>query len=167
MERMSEVESMSRSDGKLVTRRVFLRSASLAAFSVVALSGFIKGAEANIPTVLQVENISQDSMGKIRLQVSHANPSRCCHYVDLVEVDVNGQVRQFTLQPQDSDPFTMELDLGQVQGTPNVRARAHCNTHGWSDWSNQVPVPEFPATAMAVFMALAASLFMIKNAKKN
>ena len=158
---------MSPSGEKLVTRRVFLRSASLAALSVVALSGFIKGAEANVPTVLQVENISQDSMGKIRLQVSHANPSTCCHYVDLVEVDVSGQVTQFSLQPQNSDPFTVELDLGQVEGTPNVRARAHCNTHGWGDWSNQVPVPEFPATAMAVFMALAASLFMIKNAKKN
>jgi len=161
------VQGMSRSNEKLVTRRVFLRSASLAALSAVALSSFIKGAEANVPTILQVENISQDSMGKIRLQISHANPSTCCHYVDVVEVDVNGQVRQFTLQPQNSDPFTLELDLGEVQGTPNVRARAHCITHGWSAWSNQVPVPEFPATAMAVFMALAASLFMMKNARKN
>jgi len=158
---------MSRYNDKLVTRRVFLRSASLAAISAVALSSLIKGAEANVPTVLQIENISQDSMGKIRLQITHANPSTCCHYVDLVEVDVNGQVKQFTLKPQSSDPFTVELDLGQVQGTPNVRARAHCITHGWSDWSNQIPVPEFPATAIAVFMALAASLFMIRKAKKD
>ena len=157
---------MTRSNEKLVSRRVFLRSASLAALSVVALSSFIKGAEANVPTVVQVENISQGSIGKIRLQISHANPSSS-HYVDLVEVDVNGQVTQFNQQPQNTDPFTLELDLGQVQGTPNVRARVHCNTHGWSDWSNQVPVPEFPATAMAVFMALAASLFMIKKTKKN
>mgnify|MGYP001105918806 CR=1 FL=1 len=161
------MQGMSQSRGKLVTRRVFLRSASLAALSVVALSSFIKGAEANVPTVLQVENISQDSMGRIRLQITHANPSTCCHYVDLVEVDINGHVKQFSLQPQNSDPFTVELDLGEVQGTPNVRARAHCIIHGWSAWSNQIPVPEFPATAMAVFMALAASLFMIKNAKKN
>jgi len=161
------MQGMSQSRGKLVTRRVFLRSASLAALSVVALSSFIKGAEANVPTVLKVENISQDSMGRIRLQITHANPSTCCHYVDLVEVDVNGHVTQFSLQPQNSDPFTVELDLGEVQGTPNVRARAHCIIHGWSAWSNQIPVPEFPATAMAVFMALAASLFMIKNAKKN
>ena len=143
-----------------------MRSASLAALSAVALSGFIKGAEANVPTVLQVENISQDSMGEIRLQISHANPSSS-HYIDLVEVDVNGQVTQFSQQPQSSDPFTVELELGQVQGTPNVRARVHCIVHGWSDWSNQVPVPEFSATAMAVFIALAASLFMVRKAEKN
>jgi len=157
---------MSRFDGKLVSRRVFLRSASLAAISAVALSSFIERTEANVPTVLQIENISQDSMGRVRLQVSHANPTSS-HYVDLVEVDVNGQVTQFNQQPQSSDPFTLVLDLGQVQGTPNVKARAHCNLHGWSDWSNQIPVPEFPATAIAVFMALAASLFMIRKAKKN
>jgi len=161
------VQGMGRSNEKLVTRRAFLRSASLAALSTIALSSFIKGAEANVPTVLQVENISQDTMGKIRLRISHANPSTCCHYVDLIEVDVNGQVTQFSQQPQNSDPFNVELALGQVQGTPNVRARAHCIIHGWSAWSNQIPVPEFPATTMAVFMALAASLFMIKNAKKN
>lgn len=158
---------MSRFSGKPVTRRVFLRSASLAAISTVALSGFIKGVEANVPTVLQIENISQDSMGRIRLEITHSNPSTCCHYVDVVEVDVNRQVTQFNQQPQSSDPFTVELDLGQIQGTPNVRARAHCNIHGWSAWSNQVPVPEFSTTAIAVFIALAASLFMIKNAKKN
>jgi len=157
---------MSRSNGKPVSRRFFLKSAPLAAVSAVALSGFVERAEANVPTVLQVENISQDSNGRINLQISHANPSSN-HYVDLVEVDVNGQVKQFPQQPQSSDPFTVELELGQVQGTPNVRARAHCIIHGWSDWSNQVTVPEFPATAMAVFIALAASLFMIRNAKKN
>lgn len=157
---------MSRSKEKMVTRRVFLKSASLAALSAVALSTFIKGAEANVPTVVQIENISQDSTGKVRLQITHANPSSN-HYVDLIEVDVNGQVTQFSLQPQNKDPFTVELDLGQLQGTPNVRARAHCNTHGWSGWSNEVPVPEFPGTALAVFMALAASLFMIKKAREN
>jgi len=155
-----------RSGGKLITRRVFLKSASLAAASAIALSSFINKAEANVPTVLQVENISQAPMGKIRLQIAHANPSSS-HYVDLIEVNVNGQVKQFNQQPQNGDPFTAELEIGQVQGTPNVKARAHCNIHGWSDWSNEVLVPEFPATAMAVFMALAASLFMMKKANRN
>jgi hypothetical protein len=61
----------------------------------------------------------------------------------------------------------MRIEWNRVSTVADARARAHCITHGWSVWSNQVPVPEFPATAMAVFMALAASLFMMKNAKKN
>jgi len=157
---------MSRSSGKLVSRRVFLKSASLAAASTLALSNLIQRAEANIPTVLQVENISQGSAGRIRLQITHSNPSSS-HYVDIIEVDVDGQVTQSIQQPQTSDPFTVELDLGVIQGTPNVKARAHCTVHGWSPWSNQVPVPEFPTTALAVFIALAASLFVMRNAKKN
>ena len=157
---------MSRSNGKLVSRRVFLKSASLAAVSTLALSTLIQRAEANIPTVLQIENISQDSAGRIRLEITHSAPSGS-HYVNIVEVDVNGQVTQFNLQPQNTDPFTVEIDLGAIQGTPNVRARAHCIIHGWSGWSNQIPIPEFPATALAVFIALAASLFLIRNAKKN
>ncbi len=157
---------MRRSSGKLVSRRVFLKSASLAAISTEALSSLIQRVEANIPTVLQVENISQGSAGRIRLQITHSNPSSG-HYVDIIEVDVDGQVTPFNLQPQDSDPFTVELDLGAIQGTPSVRARAHCTIHGCSGWSNQIPVPEFPATALAVFIALAASLFVMRNAKKN
>ena len=163
------MRGMSRTSGKRVSRRVFLKSASLAAASTIALSGFVKKAEANVPTVLQIENLSQDSMGRIKVQIAHANYSSS-HWVDLIEVDVNGQVQQFYLCascPQTPDSFTMELDIGPIQGTPNVRARAHCTIHGWSDWSNEVPVPEFPTTAIAVFMALAASLFMIKKAKKN
>jgi hypothetical protein len=66
----------------------------------------------------------------------------------MVEVQVNGATQQFSLQPQTTDPFTVELDLGMLQGTPEVQARAHCNIHGWSDWSQTIAVPEFPTVAV-------------------
>jgi desulfoferrodoxin (superoxide reductase-like protein) len=116
-------------------------------------------AEANVPTVLQVVNISQGSEGRIRLEIAHSNPS-AGHYVDMVEVQVAGTTRQFSLQPQSSDPFTVELDLGELQGTPDVRARAHCNLHGWSDWSQTIAVPEFPAIAIVGSILLLAMLLL-------
>jgi hypothetical protein len=49
---------------------------------------------ANIPRVAQIDNISQGSSGRIRLQIVHLAPS-ATHYVDVIEVDVNGTVKQF------------------------------------------------------------------------
>lgn len=116
----------------MIARKVMLAAVCLMVVSTAAF--FVGTAAANIPEVLQIQNISQGSAGRIRLQISHALPSST-HYVDIIEVDIGGQTRQFNQQPQSSDPFTVELDLGQIQGNPNIRARAHCNLHGWSDWS--------------------------------
>ena len=116
---------------------VFARKVVLATVCLVVVSTavfFVGIAAANIPQVLQIQNISQGSAGRIRLQISHSLPSST-HYVDIIEVDIGGQTKQFSQEPQSSDPFTVELDLGQIQGNPSIRARAHCNLHGWSDWS--------------------------------
>ena len=134
----------------------------LAAFSLLTMFIMIPMANANVPTVLQITNISQGSSGRISLQISHSSPSPS-HYVDTVEVDVNGQVKQFSLQPQTSDPFTVELDLGQLQGTANVRARAHCTIHGWGSWSNQIAVPEFSELAATIILAFAGCLLVMRR----
>ena len=121
-------------------------------------------AVANVPTVLQITNISQGSDGKIRLEITHQGPGPN-HYVEMVEVQVNGATQQFSLQPQTTDPFTVELDLGMLQGTPEVQARAHCNKHGWSDWSETIAVPEFPTVAVVTSALLVAMLvFRASNA---
>jgi desulfoferrodoxin (superoxide reductase-like protein) len=155
---------MDRANEKLVSKRGFLKSVSLAIISTAALLTFPRSAGADVPDVLQIENISQDSMGKVRLEIKHANPNNN-HYVDSAEVDVDGQITQFNLEPQNSNPFTVELELGEIQGTPDAKARAHCNLHGWSGWSDQIEIPEFPTPIIAIFAALAASLFMIRKAR--
>jgi desulfoferrodoxin (superoxide reductase-like protein) len=121
---------------------------------------------ADVPDVLQIQNISQGSAGRIRLEIRHASPSSS-HYVDTVEVEIEGQVKHFDLQPQSNNPFTVELDLGDIQGTPGVRARAHCNLHGWSAWSNQITVPEFPAIEAAVLLVMAASLLALSKKQRR
>jgi desulfoferrodoxin (superoxide reductase-like protein) len=128
----------------------FLLASVFLLLTTVVLLGYAGTAVANVPTILQIENISEGSAGKIRLQISHLPPPDIGpnHYVDTVEVQIAGVTKQFDLQPQSTEQFTVELDLGQVQGAPDVKARAHCNLHGWSDWSETVPVPEFPTTAI-------------------
>ena len=144
--------------------RRYLGLAAVAFLSLLTMLNVTVLVNANVPSVLQIDNISQSSSGRIRLQISHLSPSTT-HYVDMVEVanDSTGLVTQFNLQPQSSNPFTIELDLGQLQGTPNVRARAHCSLHGWSNWSNQIPVPEFTEVGAMIVMALAGSLLMTRR----
>jgi len=147
---------------KSVARRGFLKLLSLAALSSAALATLPANVRADVPDVQMIENISQDSSGKIRLQIRHASPNPA-HYIDQVEVDVDSNIEQFNLQPQTTDPFIAELDLGTIQGNPNVRARAHCTIHGYSAWSNQVQIPELHIPALAIVGALVASLALIKR----
>jgi len=144
-------------------------SETLAALTAVLLLAVVLGnlkiAAANVPNVLQIEDISQGSTGKIKLQIKHLSPS-ASHYIDIVEVDINGQVKKFDLQPQSADPFTVELNLGQIEGRPNIKARAHCSVHEWSDWFGPVQIPEFAEVGMTIFLALAAS-FLLTRAKRD
>ena len=146
--------------------RRHVRLLLLVTFSLLIMFSVIGVASANVPSVVQIDNISLGSSGRIRLQISHLNPSPS-HYVDMVEVDVNGQVTQFNLQPQNSNPFTVELDLGQLQGTPNVKARAHCNLHGWGSWSNQIQVPEFAEVGAIIVVALIGPLLIARTVMKK
>jgi desulfoferrodoxin (superoxide reductase-like protein) len=136
--------------------KFLIASASLILVAILFLN-HAGTAVANVPTVLQVVNISQGSDGKIRLEITHQSPSPN-HYVDMIEVQVNGVTQQFSQQPQTTDPFTVELDLGTLQGTPEVKARAHCNIHGWSDWSQTIAVPEFPTVAVVTSTLLMTML---------
>jgi len=105
-----------------------------------------------------MENLSQGSMGKVRLLIRHQNPSGG-HYVDIVEIDVAGNIKSFNFQPQNFDPFMVDLYL-QLQGSPNVKVRAHCNLHGWSGWSGEIQIPEF-SEVRATFLAALVMVLLI------
>lgn len=154
---------MGRLEGEPIHRRDFLKLSLLSALGWLNL---VRKAEANLPDV-EIENISQGSMGKIRVEVKHENPSSS-HYVDVIEVDVNGQIVQFSpcACKQTNDVFTVDVPLGEVEGSPNVKARGHCTVHGWGPWSNQIRIPEFAGAAMAI-AALAASLFMTRMVSRS
>ena len=145
------------------TERRLLGFVFLATMSVVILSGAVEIVRADVPNILQIENISQDSMGRIRIQIRHLNPSGS-HYVDVIEVDVEGQVKSFPgPSTQYNNPFTVELELGQIQGKPKVKARAHCTTHGWGSWSDEIQVPEFSQIHTAVLVVLAVTLLVTRR----
>ena len=81
------------------------------------------------------------------------------HYVGLVEVQISGSTQQFTFQPQGIGPFTVILELGPLQGTPEVGTRAQCNLREWSDWSQTISVPEFPTCVAALTVLVTVVAF--------
>ncbi|WP_455367353.1 hypothetical protein [[Eubacterium] cellulosolvens] len=151
---------------KRISRRFFIKTLSLTALSAIITSSVIRRTSADVPDVLQIENISQELQSKIRLQIRHANPNNN-HYVDIIEVDIGGQIKSFNLQPQSSNPFTEDFELNDIQGTPEIKARAHCNLHGWSSWSNQIVIPEFSTGIFFALTSFIAALAILGRTKKN
>lgn len=149
--------------------KVFLKLFMLTCLTFALLSCFAEEAYADVPSVLQIENLSQGSLGKIRIRVRHANPSSG-HYVDQLEIvgRSGGQslTKTLALQPQSSDPFTVEVSEevpGSYLSNAYAKVRAHCNLHGWSNWSDEVQVPEFHEVASIVVMAMAASILLLRK----
>ncbi len=166
--------------GKLFNQRTLIKAASLSAIIAIALFSSSKIALARLPYGIKVEDISEGSIARIRLEIKHedARITDCgcsSHYVDAVEVDIDGEIKQFELKmaPQTSNPFIVELDLGETKGTLKVMVRAHCNIHGWSAWSEQMQISEFSAlastivVAIFIFAALSALLFIRKIRRKQ
>jgi hypothetical protein len=87
-------------------------------------------ARADVPSVISMElNKEGDSA---ELQVRHNSPSTS-HFVDVIEVDLDGKVKSIELGPQSSTTFTEIIEItGKVA---KMRVRAHCTTHGWSEWN--------------------------------
>jgi len=131
-----------------------------------------KEAYADVPQILQIENLSQGSLGKIRIHVSHANPSSG-HYVDQLEISgrIGGQslTTTLTLQPQSSNPFTFEVSQevpASYLSNAFVKVRAHCSLHGWSGWSDEIQIPEFRELMSTIVAAMAVSVLILRRTRR-
>jgi len=106
---------------------------------VVISASIINSVSADVPVVNTIEPWTRpsDSHTVLNITVTHNN-YYSGHYVDWIEVDVDGAVDTINLSPPQpvNLPFIAEYDMGLVSGTPTVRARAHCNLHGSSAWSS-------------------------------
>lgn len=112
-------------------------------FALVAIPGLnIPIAFAGVPSVLSVEGWASGTDTILNITVSHS-PFTSSHYVNKVEVDVDGTVDEINLPSQSTVTFVVQYNMGEVTGTPTVQTRAFCNIDGWSSWSEPVVVPEF------------------------
>ncbi|UCE43628.1 MAG: hypothetical protein JSV57_04525 [Candidatus Bathyarchaeota archaeon] len=114
----------------------------------------ISPVSADVPDVLSVEPWISGADTILNITVRHASPTSS-HYIDVVEVDIEGDVQTINLDPPQSAPtFLVQYNMGEITETPTVQTRAHCNFHGWSSWSEPVVVPEFPAIYLLLMLVI-------------
>jgi desulfoferrodoxin (superoxide reductase-like protein) len=88
---------------------------------------------ANVPAVMSLEEVKRGDNDVLVIEVSHSSPSSS-HYIDSIEVEEGEQIYTIEDLGEQSTPvFTVEHVL-ESSGT-DVRVRAHCNLHGWSQWT--------------------------------
>jgi len=124
-------------DRKSIESKVL--STLLVLLLVVVSSSIVDSVFADVPVVNTIEPWTRpsDSHTILNIIVTH-HDYYSGHYVDWIQVDVNGAVNTVDLSPPQpvNLPFVVHYDMGLVSGTPTVRARAHCTLHGSSAWSS-------------------------------
>ena len=72
----------------------------------------------------------------IRITIEHSGGSES-HYVDIVEVMMDGRNLNITdLEPQTTYRFSVNGTYNNTE-MGDFQFRAHCVTHGWSQWEKQ------------------------------
>jgi hypothetical protein len=130
---------------------------------VVILAIPITPVMADVPDVLTIEPWTSGSDTILNITVRHAAPSGF-HYIDQVEVDIDGSVQVITIpSAQTTTTFLVQYNMGTVTTTPTVTARARCTVHGWSAWSSPVVVPELSIVLPLLLVALTAVLILFRS----
>ena len=99
-----------------------------------------RAAYGDVPTV--IERFIQfgappESMVYAHFTVRHLNPSQS-HYIDRIQVEIDGVVHEFTPIPWESQMGKPEIDYTfQVEAAQGsvIRTRSRCNLHDWSSWT--------------------------------
>ena len=133
--------------------------------ALATITGFqINPVLADVPTVESIEPWTSETDTILNITVRHASPSSS-HYVDKVEVDIDGAVHDIDLTPQSTLTFVEQYNMGEVVDTPTVQARAHCTFHGWSGWSEPVEVPEFSSIHLLLVLAIVSFAVLLLRSK--
>jgi uncharacterized membrane protein YozB (DUF420 family) len=120
-----------------------LRCALFAALFLLTSVLVVDTALADVPIVNSVKpwTRASDNHAILNITITHRN-YYAGHYVDSMQVDIDGAVDTVNLSPPQpvNQPFVAEYDMGVVLTNPTVRARAHCTLHGSSGWSAPVQI---------------------------
>jgi hypothetical protein len=122
---------------------------------------------ADVPTVVELELETRGEDTVLVIRVRHSSPSQT-HYVDEIEVEVDGKVEKIERDSQSATTFTVEHTVDSEAA--DIRVRAHCTNHGWSRWKSLEtgePTADgggilgFPVEATAIGLAIGAVLLWV------
>lgn len=121
------------------------------------------------PSYPVVDNVVVfENAGKTMLNVtvSHSPPSPA-HYVDFIEVNLNGTILTFPVDYRPENSFTVTCDLGPLLENPTATIRAHCKVDGYSQTPfGPIIVPEFQNPTLLLILLLTTSCILISTKTK-
>ena len=122
---------------------------------------------ADVPTVVELVLEIRGDDTVLVIRVRHSSPSQT-HYVYEIEVELDGKVEKIERDSQSATTFTVEQTVDSKAA--DIRVRAHCTNHGWSQWKSlqtEEPtedgggIPGFPVESMAIGLAVGAVLLWV------
>ena len=119
---------------------------------------------ADVPAVVNIESWTSGSNTILNITVRHSSPTSS-HYVNIVEIDIDGTVETVNLSSQSSATFVVQYNMGGEIDMPEVIARAHCTLHGWSNWSEPVVIPEFSPIYLLLILTMGSLLILLLKFK--
>jgi hypothetical protein len=121
------------------------------------------------PIVSDIVVYEDSGITMLNVTVFHS-PQYSIHYLDFIEVDLNGSIITFPVAHRPQNTFTVTCDLGPILGTPTATVRAHCNIDGYSQPYGPIIVPEFTALSLLlvlVLTTLTASILFRKRIRRE
>ncbi len=112
---------------------------------------------ADVPSVLGIKQWASGTDTILNITVRHSSPTSS-HYVNEVEVDLDGTVHDINLTSQSTVTFVVQSNMGEIAEEPTVRARAYCTIHRWSSWSNSERASGFSLNQLIPLLAIASIL---------
>ncbi len=130
-------------------------------FSGLLASSVITITFANFSEPPKIWILPQDANDEIMIEITHPGPittgCKCdYHYIDMIQTDIDGQLKLYDVLPDDqiNDTIALELSIDGGKEKSFIRARAHCNLNGWGPWSEQIQIPEFPEAVPILTISL-------------
>jgi desulfoferrodoxin (superoxide reductase-like protein) len=117
--------------------------------------------EANVPSIVSLVPWTSGTHTILNITINHLGtpiPIGPSHYVSIVELNISGTIKDLPQNPQSTETFVVQYDLGTISSSVTVRARAYCNIHFWGAWSNAITVPEYPLPWLALLLVASCLL---------
>jgi len=145
------------------------------AFLIIFIVTFsVQFTYANVPELNHLGASREGDNVEITVEMEHSEWSET-HYVDIVEVTVDGKTLNFTdLEPQNALRFSLNGTINNAE-IRELGARAHCTTNGWSNWTYAAQtsvvtadraLPEEPTWYPLVALLTMVSLFVLMRWRK-
>jgi len=127
---------------------------------LIPFSIFLVPVYADVPSILSVEPWTSGTETILNITVRHLGPTSN-HYINTVQVEIDGVVNDLNLDPQTTDPFTVQYNMGELNSEPSIRVRAHCIVHGYGSWSTPETIPEFGSISLILIFVVLSVLTIL------